>query len=114
MPRKPDQAIQPFYFGDPVRKYTCIWKNKLPALDWRKQPDLFGGQTYVTPQEPTKSFIRNGPYRTGTVRKIYWQELLPKKDRAKIKAKTFPGIAAAMADQWGRYVESELLEKKSV
>lgn len=101
MPRKPNQVIQPFYFGDPVRKYTCLWTKGLPFLEWRKTHDLFGGPTFVQPKEPTHTMIRKGNYRPGTLRKIYWQELLPKKDRAKIKAKTFQGIADAMAAQWG-------------
>lgn len=108
MPRKPDQVIQPFYFGDPVRKYTCIWTKNLPKLTWSRSHNLFEDSTYVEPQQPTTSFVRTGAYRTGTVRKVYWQELLPKKDRAKAKAKTFPGIAAAMAEQWGEYIKQQL------
>lgn len=106
MPRKPNQVIQPFYFGDPVRKYTCLWTKNLPPLEWRKSQDLFGEPTYVQPKEPTHTMVRKGNYRPGSVRKIYWQEMLPKKDRAKIKAKTFPGIAEAMAKQWSEYVLS--------
>jgi site-specific DNA-cytosine methylase len=101
IPRKPDQVIQPFYFGDPIRKYTCLWTKGLPKLYWTKPNDLFNESVYVTANEPTKTMIRTGGYRTGTIRKLYWQDLLPKKDRAKIKSKTFPGIASAMANQWG-------------
>lgn len=91
-PRKPDQVIQPFYFGDPFRKYTCLWLKNLPPLI---------STCFIEPEAPKKTMIRKGIYRTGTVRKLYWQDLLPKKDRAKIKSKTFPGIAKAMANQWG-------------
>lgn len=55
----------------------------------------------MAPVEPDKYFIRKGKYRTGTVRKLYWQDLVSHKDRGKIKSKTFTGIAQAMADQWG-------------
>jgi len=103
MPRKPDQVIQPFYFGDNVRKYTCLWTKNLKPLVWVKQDDLFTTANFVEPAEPTHTMIRQGKYRTGTVRKIYWQEMLPKKDRAKIKSKTFPGIARAMAEAWGNF-----------
>lgn len=106
MPRKPDQVIQPFYFGDPIRKYTCLWTKNLPKLIWSKSNNLFENATFVEPYQPTKSYIRAGSYRTGTIRKLYWQDLLPKKDRAKIKAKTFPGIANAMAEQWGNYIKN--------
>ncbi len=101
MPRKPNQVIQPFYFGDNVRKYTCLWTKNLKSLVWVGVDDLFNKSQFVKPAEPTHTMIRKGKYRTGTIRKIYWQELLPKKDRAKIKSKTFPGIAKAMANQWG-------------
>ncbi len=108
MPRKPDQVIQPFFFGDPVRKYTCLWTKGLPPIEWRKTNDLFGEQTYVAPKEPTNMMIRKGKYRHGSVRKIYWQEMLPKKDRAKIKAKTFRGVADAIAKQWGEHLQFSL------
>ena len=101
LPRKPDQSIQPFYFGDPIRKYTGLWLKNLPPLVWTKQNDLFTESRYTPPLETGRSFVRKGPYRTGTLRKLYWQDLVPKKDRAAIKSKTFPGIAAAMAEQWG-------------
>lgn len=110
MPRKPDQVIQPFYFGDKVRKYTCLWLKGLKPLVWVRHDDLFHSSKFVMPAEPTKVMIRKGPYRTGTVRKIYWQEMLPKKDRAKIKSKTFPGIARAMAEQWG----GDLIRKQGI
>lgn len=92
--RKPDQYIQPFYFGDPVRKNTCLWLKGLSPL-------IHDPLKYVIPKAPEKFIVRKGPYRTGSIRKLYWQDLLPKKDRAKIKSKTFPGIAKAMAEQWG-------------
>ncbi len=103
MPRKPDQVIQPFYFGDNVRKYTCLWTKNLKPLCWVNQDDLFMKSNLVKPVEPTIFIIRKGKYRHGTIRKMYWQDMVPKKDRAKIKSKTFPGIARAMAEQWGNF-----------
>lgn len=100
MPRKPDQIIQPYYFGDKKRKYTCLWLKNLQKLTWTRTNNLFEQSTLVTPEEPKYTMIRKGAYRTGTTRKIYWQECLSKKDRGKIKSKTFPGIAKAMATQW--------------
>lgn len=107
MPRKPDQVIQPFYFGDKVRKYTCLWLKNLPPLTWSMSDNLFEKSYFVLPEEPTTSMIRQGNYRPGTVRKMYWQDMLPKKDRAKIKSKTFPGIAKAIAKQWGAYLTEQ-------
>lgn len=107
MPRKPDQVIHPFYFGDSVRKYTCLWLKNLPKLIWCKQDDLFMESNLVKPKEPINTIIRKGPYRTGTVRKLYWQDMVSKKDRSKIKSKTFPGIATAMATQWTEFLNNQ-------
>lgn len=99
-PRKPSQRIQPFYFGDPIRKYTCLWLRGMKPLTWIRSDDLFDRATMVEPQKHVSEMVRKGKYRTGTIRRLYWQDYLPKKDRAKIKSKTFPGIARAMAEQW--------------
>jgi hypothetical protein len=72
--RKPDQIIQPFYFGDPYRKTTCLWLKGLPPL------------------KPTNN-LRSGI-------QACWLEP-PHPDRWKRRSRTYPGIAAAMATQWG-------------
>ena len=72
--RKPDQIIQPFHFGDPFRKTTCLWLKGLPLL--RATNDL------------------------GTGEQACWREP-PHPDRWKRRSKTYPGFAAAMATQWG-------------
>ena len=72
--RKPDQVIQPWMFGHGETKATCLWLRDLDKL------------------EPTNIV-------SGREQRIH---LLPNtKDRAKIRSKTFLGIAKAMADQWG-------------
>ena len=71
--RKPDQIIQPWQFGHGETKATCLWLEGLPKL------------------RPTN--IVEG-------RKQRLHLLPPTKDRAKLRSKTFPGIADAMADQW--------------
>ena len=73
--RKPDQIIQPWQFGHGETKATCLWLKDLPKL------------------KPTN--IVNGRNQN------MWK-LPPSKDRAKIRSKTFPGIAKAMAEQWGQ------------
>lgn len=105
--RKPNQAIQPFYFGDPFRKYTCLWLKNLPNLIWNEL-------SIVEPGKHVIESVRKGKYRTGKIRRHYWQDLLPKKDRAKIKSKTFPGIADAMAQQWGDYLIEQLTLKQAI
>ena len=92
---KPTQIIQPYYFGDPHPKSTCLWLKNLPPLFHIKNIDLFNDKaTHVEPE-----------YIIGKVdgkkySKIHYQSV-GNGDRAKIRSKTFPGIAKAMAEQWG-------------
>lgn len=74
--RKPDQIIQPWMFGHGETKATCLWLKGLPHL------------------EPTE--IVEG--RTPRI----WKRP-PSADRARLGSKTYPGIALAMAEQWGVY-----------
>ena len=86
--RKPDQIINPFQFGDSCRKRTCLWLKNLPLL----LPD------YVVPAPDPVYIQSNG-------KKRYWVETVSGSDRQKIRSKTFPGIAAAMAFQWSAAVQ---------
>lgn len=84
--RKPDQTIHPWMFGDPEHKRTCLWLKGLPKL----VPD-------ADAVEPVKV------HRWANGRPKAFTERIPEgKDRKKIRSKTFPGIARAMAEQWGR------------
>ena len=85
--RKPNQIIHPYLFGDPERKATCLWLKGLPEL---KPTNIV---------EPNIISYKNGkgtdsPWHMNTM-------CLPKEERAKLRSKTFPGIAKAMAEQWG-------------
>lgn len=95
--RAPDQVINPFYFGDAVRKRTCLWLKGLPLLVHIKYEDLWEETTHVPAPEPT--FIeKNGK------RRYFTDAFSFKKDpeeRRKLRARFFPGIANAMASQWG-------------
>ena len=71
--RKPDQIIQPWQFGHGETKRTCLWLKGLPPL---------------IPTEIVE----------GREQRIW--KMPPSEDRAKNRAKTFPGIARAMAEQW--------------
>ena len=85
--RKPDQIIHPYMFGDAERKATCLWLKGLKLLE---------ATNIVTP-----NVIR---YKNGKGTDSPWHMNtmgLPKEERAKMRSKTFPGIAQAMADQWG-------------
>jgi hypothetical protein len=72
--RKPDQIIQPWQFGHGETKATCLWFKGVPKLKY----------TYlVDGREPRIWKLPPGP------------------DRAKLRSKTYSGIARAMAEQWG-------------
>jgi len=85
--RKPDQIIQPWQFGDAYSKRTCLWLQGLPKL---KPTQIVDQGEMVT-------------YESGrTMPKWYadaWK--LSSEERSKARSKTFPGIAKAMATQWG-------------
>jgi hypothetical protein len=86
--KKPNQIIQPWQFGDPYSKRTCLWLKGLPNLVHTE---------IVQPGEMVT-------FESGrTMPKWYadaWR--LTPLERSKARSKTFPGIAAAMATQWGR------------
>lgn len=73
------QIIQPFQFGHPERKATCLWLKNLPKLI----------PTNIVPLPMDKK----------KAQRLHW--LPPSKDRWKIRSRTFEGIAKAMAEQWG-------------
>jgi hypothetical protein len=86
--RKPDQIIQPYQFGDSFSKKTCLWLKNLPLL---------APTNIVSSGEVIK-------YKSGkTMPKWYADAFkLSPFERAKLRSKTFPGIAKAMAEQWGK------------
>lgn len=85
--RKPDQIIQPWEFGDPVEKKTCLWLKGLPKLQ------------YTNIVEPPERVV----FESGKTMPKWYADLwkLPKEERSKMRSKTFLGIARAMAEQWG-------------
>jgi site-specific DNA-cytosine methylase len=91
--RKPDQIIHPYYFAESEddenceRKATCLWLKGIEPLQ------------YEIKFAPRVIAYKNGkgtdsPWHINTMS-------LPAKERAKARSKTFPGIARAMAEQWG-------------
>lgn len=81
--RKPDQIIQPWMFGHPESKATCLWLKGLPLLC---ETDNVKTQYDKLPKNKQQ--------------RIHY--LPPSKDRGKLRSKTFIGIAKAMAQQWGK------------
>lgn len=74
--RAPDQIVQPHMFGDPYARATCLWLKGLPKL---------------TADNPV------GPPWTSLA-----YQLPDSEDRSRDRARTFPGLARAMAGQWGK------------
>ena len=96
--RKPDQIIQPYWFGDAVQKRTCLWLKNLPHLKSTKIVDK--GEFVIG-----KKKRKNGKeYKMS--KWLYDCVLKSKNDseRRKLRSKTFPGIAQAMAKQWIPFV----------
>lgn len=91
--RKPDCIVQPYQFGHPYRKTTCLWLKNLPVL----RP------TSIVDFECIHSKGKSGGYSGAAwVVRDENGKVLPYKDPrvAKARSKTFPGIAKAMASQW--------------
>jgi len=84
--RKPNQVIQPNNFGEDASKSTCLWLKNLPRLN---------GTKYIPPR------IVNGKKRWGNQTDGGQNKLTPSDNRAAMRSKTYQGIAAAMAAQWG-------------
>jgi hypothetical protein len=91
------QIIQPYYFGDEFQKTTCLWLKNLPNLYHNKEATLFDQNiTHVGKGEMWTA-------KSGKVMPKWFAETAStrsEKNRA-IRSKTFPGIANAMASQWG-------------
>lgn len=85
--RRPTQTIQPWQFGHDASKATCLWLKNLPKL---------------TPTQLIPPRIVNGKRRWANQTDSGQNKLAPSEDRWKIRSETYAGIAAAMADQWGR------------
>ena len=84
--RKPDQIVQPWHYGHPFTKGTCLWLKGLPLLmpvvtEKPLECKSYAWETMIDERGKT----------------ISWDSALSKK----LRSKTFPGIAKAMAEQWG-------------
>lgn len=100
--RKPDQIIQPYEYGHPYRKSTCLWLKGLPKLK----------PTNIVAFECIHSKGKSGGYSGNSwIVKDENGKILSFKDPrvAKMRSKTYEGIAEAMAEQWGKEQYTEQL-----
>jgi hypothetical protein len=91
--RKPDQIIQPYNFGDDASKGTCLWLDRLPKLQPTKR---VRGRMIEWPRGTGRMVERWSNQTDGGQNR-----LTPSEKRWKDRSKTYAGIAAAMAQQWG-------------
>lgn len=97
LPKKPSQIIHPWMFGDNYSKGTCLWLKGLPELvpsaterpelEWKEWVDTRTGRKKRQPKWFFDAFS------------------LSPEERAKVRSKTFQGIARAMAEQWAGKAE---------
>lgn len=88
--RSADQIIQPWMFGHPTVKKTCLWIKGLPKLQPTNIVDVDTSDVY-------EYVAKNGHIKRDSRNRSKCKT----EDRSKHRSKTFPGIAKAMAEQWG-------------
>jgi hypothetical protein len=84
--RYPDQTIQPWQFGESYSKATCLWLKNLPPL---------------SPTKILETFVPLLPSNVGWGARKGQKHSRGVTNSAKVASRTFPGIAQAMAEQWG-------------
>ena len=103
--RKPDQVIQPYYFGDEAQKTTCLWLKNLPPLYHNEKPNLFDDQVTHTGKGEFFEWTDGKTGKTKKQPKWYADAFINAKTKEEVghlRSKTFPGIAHAMALQWSK------------
>jgi len=85
--RKPDQIVQPYQYGDPYEKRTCLWLKGVPLLKPTNIVKPAARSVYVS-GKTMPTWYANANSKTNA-------------ERSKVRSKTFPGMAKAMAKQWG-------------
>jgi hypothetical protein len=101
---KPTQVIQPYYFGDEAQKTTCLWLKNLPRLQHFSKVDLFNDTITHVDRGEMYEWVDS---KTGKTKRqpMWYAEAFLKRGTKNIgfeRSKTFPGIAKAMAEQWGK------------
>lgn len=86
---KYSQIVEPYQYGDPWKKRTCLWLKGLPNLV----------STNIV--EPLGLWVGSASKRRGSTSRVKPHYILHGKRDSKTRSKSFPGIARAMAEQWG-------------
>ena len=97
--KKPSQIIHPYHFGDPYSKATCLWLKNLPNLLYNKKLDNKRQKELVFEELPNE--VEKGEFVTFSSGKRMAKWYNEASGNGHLRSKTFPGIAKAMASQWG-------------
>lgn len=103
--RRPDQIIQPWQFGHPETKTTCLWLQGLPPLE----PTAIVEPDFMRNPDGTFKLDRKGRRYS----RIHWLSGRSA-DRSKIRSLTYQGWADAMAAQWGGRASSRASRRASI
>lgn len=98
--RKPEQIVQPYFFGDEASKTTCLWLKNLPLL---KPTKMVGKGEWIT----LSSGKRLPKWYSDALTKAKSPE-----ERRNLRSKTFPGFAKAIAEQWGEFLIDEYKSRR--
>ncbi len=101
--RKPDQLIQPYMFGDPYSKGTCLWLKNLRLIHPSMATEDHGERIYFDSGKSQPKWYSDGLTKTHS-----------KEERQKWRSKTFPNIARVFAEQWSIQIgwEENLLSEQ--
>jgi hypothetical protein len=117
--RRPDQVVEPWWFGDPYSKRTCLWIRNADKPSYRVT-----GTDEALPLLVTSNSVApigrvttgGGSHRTdkaaGRKAMNAYEDSEGRANRAKVRSRTFPGFAQALASQWGAFVERQALGKE--
>ena len=97
--RKPNQIIHPYHFGDPYSKATCLWLKDLPPLLYNRRNENKKQKELTFTDLPNE--VDKGEFVTFSSGKRMAKWYNDASGNGHLRSKTFPGIAKAMATQWG-------------
>lgn len=109
--REPDQVVQPSWFGDPLKKATCLWYRGAQSSHPFPHYDQLPLLTADRPVEPTgRVATGGGSWRTDKARgktgmNRNWEDSQGRARRHILRSITPEGFARAAAEQWGGYIE---------
>lgn len=104
----PNQIIHPYHFGDPYSKATCLWLKGLSPLRYNPKKELNAQPELAFPADKTlPTEVEKGEFVTFSSGKRMAKWYNEASGNGHLRSKTFPGIAQAMASQWGNSVVCE-------